>query len=211
MSAGVRLTVPALLATHALAIGAGAYFVPKEILDEVVERDGFQVDTKKVLSATVESLRAENKLVVWSYKGTATVKVDRSKWWIFKGSQTLIVPAVVTYHLDLSDLTIEDADYNEAQKIVRVTLPRLKMGDIAFQPENATTINGGLLTYDNDQVQALQKLNYANARRALVKQAQGRGMVEAARAQAKKNVQSYFEIPLRIAGQPDVRVIATFD
>lgn len=211
MSAGVRLGLPALLITHAAAIGAGYYFAPREILDSEVEHTGFfQVDTKKVLAATVESLRSENRLVVWSYKGTATVRVERSKWWILGGRQTLIVPAVVTYHLDLSDLTLEDADYNEAQKIVRVKLPPLKMGDIAFQPENATTINGGILTYDDDQVEALRKLNYASARKALVKQAQSKGMVNAAKAQAKKNVQDYFEIPLRIAGQPDVKVLATF-
>lgn len=211
MSTGTRLGLPALLITHAAAIGVGYYIAPREILDSEVEHTGFfQVDTKKVLAATVESLRSENRLVVWSYKGTATVRVERSKWWIFGGRQTLIVPAVVTYHLDLSDLTLEDADYNEAQKIVRVKLPPVQMGDIAFQPENATTINGGILTFDDDQVEALRKLNYATARRALIKQAQGKGMVNAARAQAKKNVQDYFEIPLRIAGQPDVKVLAIF-
>ncbi len=211
MSGGIRLGLPALLITHAAAIGAGYYVAPREILDREVQHTGFfQVDTKKVLAATVESLRSENKLVVWSYKGTATVRVERSKWWIFGGRQTLIVPAVVTYHLDLSDLTLEDADYNEAQKIVRVKLPPLQLGDIAFQPESATTINGGILTYDDDQVEALRKLNYASARKALVKQAQSKGMVNAAKAQAKKNVQDYFEIPLRIAGRPDVKVLATF-
>src|SRR5690348_8481173 len=121
MSAGTRIGLPALLITHAAAIGAGYYLAPREILDNEVEHAGFfQVDTKKVLAATVESLRSENKLVVWSYKGTATVRVERSKWWIFGGRQTLTVPAVITYHLDLSGLTLENANYNEAQKIVRV-------------------------------------------------------------------------------------------
>ena len=32
----------------------------------------------------------------------------------------------------------------------------------------------------------------------------------AAQKEAKANVQSYFEIPLRIVGQPDVKVVATF-
>lgn len=207
----MRPQLPIIVATHAAALGVGYYIAPREILDSEVEHTGFfQADMKRVLAATVESLRSENKLVVWSYKGTATVKVERSRWWIFGGRQTLIVPAIITYHLDLSELTLEDADYNEAQKIVRVKLPPLKMGDIAFRPEHATTINGGILTYDDDQVEALRKLTYASARKALVKQAQGKGMIGAARAQARKNVQDYFEIPLRIAGQPDVRVLAAF-
>ena len=200
-----------LVALPLAAFGLGYWVAPKEELDTVVEHSGyFRTDTKKVLSATVDSLRSENKLVVWSYKGTATVRVERSKWWIFGGSQTLIVPAVVTYYLDLSKLTLEDVSYNEAQKIVRVSLPRLQMGDIAFQPESATTINGGILSFSEDQMESLRKLNYANARRALIKQAQSPTMVDAARTQAKRNVQDYFEIPLRIANLSDVKVVASF-
>ncbi|MXO74841.1 DUF4230 domain-containing protein [Altererythrobacter aerius] len=203
--------MPLIIATHSIALGAGYYIAPRELFDNEVEHTGFlQTDTKKVLAATVDSLRLENQLVVWSYKGIATVKVDRSRWWIFSGRQTLIVPAVVTYHLDLFDLTLNQVEFDEKQKIVHVKLPRLKMGDIAFHPENAQTINGGILTYSEEQVEALRKLNYSNARRAFTKQAQGKGMVDAAKAQARKNIQNYFEIPLRIAGQPDVKVVATF-
>ena len=207
----MRPNLPIIIATHAVALGSGYYLAPKEHLDSEVEHTGFfQIDTKRVLSNTVESLRAENKLVVWSYKGSATVQVDRTKWWVFSGHQTLIVPAAVSYQLDLSKLTLDLVSYNETARIVTVKLPPLELADIAFQPENATTINGGILTYDDDQVEALRKLNYRNARRTMIKQAQGKTMVDAAKGQAKKNVQSYFEIPLRIAGQPDVRVVATF-
>ena len=121
------------------------------------------------------------------------------------------MPAAVSYQLDLSKLTLDRVAYNEKAKIVTVSLPRLELGEIAFQPEAATTINGGILTYDDDQVEALRKLNYRNARRALIKQAQGKTMIDAAKGQAKKNVQSYFEMPLCIAGQPDVRVVAKFE
>ena len=84
------------------------------------------------------------------------------------------------------------------------------MGDIVFHPEQATTINGGLLTYSQAQVDELLKRNYASARRAMTAQAQGKAFVEAARRRAIENVQTYFEIPLRIVGQPDVKVAATF-
>ena len=60
-------------------------------------------------------------------------------------------------------------------------------------------------------VQALGKLAYRTARKAAVKQAQQRSMVNVAKGQAKKNVRSLFEIPLRIAGHPDVKVVAIFD
>lgn len=202
---------PLLVATHLGAVGVGWAITDKRPVDTEVKNEGFfQVDTSRVLATTVESLRSENKLQVFSYKGTAKVETERSKWWFFGGRQELIVPAVVHYYVDLSDLTLADVTFNETQKLVTVRVPRVTMGDIAFQPENATTTNGGILTWDDDQVEELRKLNYSLARKSMVGQAQQPGLLNTARRQAVENVQSYFEIPLRIAGQPDVKVVATF-
>lgn len=146
---------------------------------------------------------------MFSYKGTANVQAEQTKWWLLGGSQELIVPAVVNYYLDLSDLSLADVSYNDTAKIVTVRLPKVTLGDIAFQPERATTINGGLLTWNDDQVEGLRKLNYASARRAIVAQAQQPGLLNTATKQAATNVESYFAIPLRIVGQLDVKVVAT--
>ncbi len=201
----------ALVGIPLAAFGLGYWIAPKEQLDTVVEHTGFlQKDTKKVLSATVESLRNENKLLVFAYKGTARVRIERTKFWVFGATQELIVPGVVNYYLDLSKLSLADVTYDDKAKLVRVKLPPIVMGDIAFQPELATAINGGVLTYSQAQVDELLKANYASARRAMTAQAQGQSFVEVARRQAVANVQSYFEIPLRIVGQPDVKVAATF-
>lgn len=200
-----------LVALPIAAFGLGYWIAPKEQLDEQVEHTGFlQVDTSKVLATTVESLRNENKMLVFAYKGTAKVKVRRTKWIVLGGSQELIVPAVVNYYVDLSKLSLADVTYDAKAKLVRVKVPPVVMGDIAFQPEQATTINGGVLTYSQAQVDELLKRNYASARRAVTAQAQGKAFVEAARSRAIDNVQTYFEIPLRIVGQPDVKVAATF-
>lgn len=201
-----------LAASHIAAFGVGYFAAPKEPVDSQAKHTGFfTVDTTKVLATTVESLREENKLLVFSYKGTAKVQAGRTVLWLFGGEQELSVPAVVSYYLDLSNLSLADVRYNEKAKLVTVILPKVTLGDIAFQPENATTINGGVLTFSDEQVEALRKANYANARRAMVAQAQQPGLVNAAKRQAKANVESYFAIPLRIAGMPDVKVAATFD
>ncbi|MDX3911342.1 MAG: DUF4230 domain-containing protein [Sphingobium sp.] len=195
----------------AVAFGVGYWAAPREILDSEVRHSGFfRTDTTKVLSATVESLRLESKLQVFSYKGTAKVVAERRLWWIFGGRQELMVPAVVNYYVDLSKLTLDQVSFNERAKVVTVKLPALEMSDIAFQPENATTINGGLLTFSDEQVEQLRKMNYASARDAMVKQAQGKGLFETAKNQARQSITTYFEIPLRIAGQPDVKVVARF-
>ncbi len=201
----------ALIGIPLAAFGLGYWIAPKDQLDEQVEHTGFlQVDTKKVLSATVESLRSENKLLVYAYKGTVKVKVERTKFWVFGASQELIVPGVVNYYLDMGKLSLANVTFDEKAKLVRVKLPPVVMGDIAFQPEQATTINGGVLSYSQAQVDELLKANYATARLAMTAQAQQATFVQAARAQAITNVQTYFEIPLRIVGQPDVKVAATF-
>lgn len=207
-----RSIVGVIAATHLATFGIGYSLAPRELLDEEVKNSGyFTVDTTKILSATVASLREENKLLVYSYKGTATVNASRKALWFLHGRQKIIVPAVVNYTMDLSDLSLTDVRYEDASKLVTVKLPRLTIGDIAFQPEEATTINGGLLTFSEEQTEDLRKLNYASARRAMIKQAQQAGFVKVASQRAIANVESYFTIPLRLAGLPDVRVVATFD
>jgi hypothetical protein len=207
-----RQVAGTLLASHLAAFGTGYVLAPKEPVDKEAKHTGFfRIDTSRVLATTVESLREENKLLVYSYKGSATVRADRSVWLVFGGHQELTVPAVVNFYLDLSGLSSSTVTYDEASKLVRVRLQPLTVGDIAFQPENATSINGGLLTWDNDQVEALRKLNYKAARRAMIAQAQQAGLLRAARRQAVDNIEKYFTIPLHVAGQEEVKVIATFD
>lgn len=200
-----------VMATHIAALGAGyvlAYQPPDE--SEIKESGFFRADTSRILSATVETLRHENKLLVFSFKGSAKVRTDRSYFWLFSGHQELQVPAVVHYYLDLSQLSLGSIRYDEQARLVRVRLPSLTVGDIAFQPERATTINGGVLLFGGEQVEALRKLNYAAARQSMVAQAREAGLVAVAKSRAIANVESCFELPLRVAGLPDVRVIATF-
>ena len=204
----LAISAGALIATFAL----GYSLAPREILDSNVAQSGlFTVDTTKVLSATVTSLKAESKILVYSYKGDARVRVNRSVLWgLMGGSQELIVPAAVTYYLDMTALTLEDVSFNEKAKIVTVKIPKLTLGDIAFQPEQARKMNGGLLAMSQTVTDELETVNYKTARRAFVKQAQSASIVDQAKRQAQINVQSYFEIPLRIVGHPDVKVVASF-
>ena len=131
-------------ATHLAALGAGYALAPKQALDLEAPAKGFFVnDTNHILSATVESLREENRLLVYSYKGSAKVEAGHTVLWLFQGRQELQVPAVVNYYLDLSQLSLSNVTFDERAKLVRVRLPKLTIGDIAFQPESATTVNGG--------------------------------------------------------------------
>ena len=202
-----------LLVVSHLAAGLVGYSIaPRELLETEVKSVGFfTTDTRRVLAVTVESLRAENRIRVFSYKGSAAVSVERTKLWLLTGRQDLIVPAQVGYYVDLSRLKPEDVSYDEGLQLLTVTLPPLVLGDIAFQPEAARTINGGLLTFDQDQVDELSKANYNSARKAFLKGAQGATLVAAARKEAERAVARTFQIALAAAGLPGTKVVVTFD
>jgi hypothetical protein len=174
-----------------LAFGGGWWLAPREQLDSVVKQTGFlQTDRRRVLSATVESLKGQNKLAVYTYKGTARVDAERTKLVFFSGSQDLIVPGVVTYLVDLSKLTY---DYDGRANAVTVALPPLELSDVALEPEKAVTLNGGILTFSQAQVDELLRQNWAGARRAMTRQAQQEGFVTAARRQAQDNIRTIIQ------------------
>ena len=59
-----------LAATH-LAAGIGGFtLAPRDMLENEVKSAGFfSADTRRVLAATVDSLRAESRLIVYSFRG----------------------------------------------------------------------------------------------------------------------------------------------
>ena len=154
-----------LLASLPVAtFGLGYWVAPKEELAHEVQEGGFFAAREtEVLSATVESLRAESELVVWSYQGTVKVRATDTDWLVFESEQHLIVPASVDYRLNLQEFSLADVRFDEKAALVRVTLPKLKLSDVAFYPEQATAINGGLLTFSDEKVQALNKRAYRSA------------------------------------------------
>ncbi len=110
-----------LILSHLAVAGSVYTFTDKRPVDTEAKHTGFfQIDTTKVLATTVESLRDENKLLVFSYKGNARVQTQRTKWWLFGGRQELSVPAVVDYYVNLTGLSLADVSYDEAAKIVTV-------------------------------------------------------------------------------------------
>lgn len=210
MSGDAKTGLAALAITH-LAVGTAGYMLaPKVLLDSEVRRDGFTVDTTRVLATTVESLRDENKLVVLSMKSTTKVQVDRSWFWLLHGRQELNVPAIVEYRVDMAKLGIRDVTYDKAANQVHVRLPRVTMGDVAFLPEDATTVNGGFLTFSEAQVDALRKLAYVTARKGVTAQAQQPALRKHAERNAVEAIQRNFAMPLAAAGVKGVTVDVTF-
>ena len=210
MDINLRHAALTLAAVAGVSFVVGYQVAPREILDSTVEHVGYlTVDTKKVLSATIESLKSESRLVSYSYVGTQNVSIDRDKWIVFNGNQQLIVPATVSYFIDLAQLTETSATFDESTNTVTVTLPKLML-TVEFDPRRATIINNGLLTLNDEVVQALTKINYDTARKSAIKQGQQAALVQSARDRTTENIERLFQVPLHAAGKAGVKVIVTF-
>ena len=210
MDINLRHAALTLAAVAGVSFVVGYQVAPREILDSTVEHVGFlTVDTKKVLSATIESLKSESRLVSYSYVGTQNVSIDRDKWIVLNGNQQLIVPATVSYFIDLAQLTETSATFDESTNTVTVTLPKLML-TVEFDPRRATIINNGLLTLNDEVVQALTKINYDTARKSAIKQGQQAALVQSARDRTTENIERLFQVPLHAAGKAGVKVIVTF-
>jgi Protein of unknown function (DUF4230) len=207
----VKWVLVSLAVVAAIAFLAGYRLAPREILDEEVSYAGpMTVDTRRVLSATVDSLKRESKLVSYSHRASTKVSITRDKWMLFEGHQELMVPADVSYFIDLSKLQQDDVEFDEAAKTVRVRLPRMMM-DVAFDPQGATEINQGTLTFNDSVVQELRKLNYQQARKAIIKQSQQAELVRSAKANAVELIASVFRIPLSAVGKNDLKIEVTVE
>ena len=210
MDINLRHAALTLAAVAGVSFVVGYQVAPREIVDSTVEHVGFlTVDTKKVLSATIESLKSESRLVSYSYVGTKDVSIDRDKWIVLNGNQQLIVPATVSYFIDLAQLTETSATFDESTNTVTVTLPKLML-TVEFDPRRATIINNGLLTLNDEVVQALTKINYDTARKSAIKQGQQAALVQSARDRTTENIERLFQVPLHAAGKAGVKVIVTF-
>lgn len=210
MDINLRHAALTLVAVAGVSFVVGYQVAPREILDSTVEHVGpLTVDTKKVLSATIESLKSESRLVSYSYIGTQNVLINRDKWIIFNGNQQLIVPATVSYFIDLAQLTETSATFDESTNTVTVTLPKLML-TVEFDPRRATIINNGVLTLNDEVVQALTKINYDTARKSAIKQGQQAALVQCAKDSTTLNIERLFRVPLQAAGKEDVKVVVSF-
>ncbi len=210
MEINLRQGVLALATVAGFSFLGGYQLAPREILDSTVEHAGFlTVDINKVLSATIESLKSESRLVSYSYVGTQNVSIDRSYWYLFNGKQQLIVPATVSYFVDLAKIDESSATFVDSTNTVTVILPKLML-TVDFDPRKAMIINSGMPTLNDSVVQALTKLNYDTARKSAIKQGQQTELVKSAKVKTKENIERLFRVSLQAAGKQEVKVVVTF-
>ena len=165
---------------------------------------------KTIASASLESMRAQNRLIAFVARYVSVTTTETSRFG-FSAKRTLILPGDVRYELDLSRLQAKDVNWDGATKTLRVRLPEIEIAgpdvDLAAAQEYG---EGGVLSALTHANQQLDSANRAKAVADLRKQAQGPVQMRLAHQAARAAIERSFAMPLIAAGFKDAKVVARF-
>jgi hypothetical protein len=165
---------------------------------------------KTIASASLESMRAENRLIAFVARYVSVTTSETSRFG-FSSKRTLILPGDVRYELDLSQLKSSDVSWDASSKTLHVKLPEVEIAgpdvDLASAQEYG---EGGVLSALTDANEQLDSANRAKAVADLRKQAQAPVPMRLAHQAARLAVERSFAMPLIAAGFKDAKVVARF-
>ena len=167
-------------------------------------------DPKAIATSSLESMRAQNRLVVFVARYVSVTSAKESRLG-FSTERTLILPGDVRYELDLSKLNQGDVKWDNGSSTLAVRLPDVEIAgpdvDITHAREYGS---GGLLATFTNSSQELDQANRAKAVADLRNQAKGETPMHLAREAARQAVERSFAMPLKAAGFKDAKVVARF-
>jgi hypothetical protein len=173
-----------------------------------LKRKLFGGDITSIARASLESMRAQNRLVPFVARYVSVVTSKQSQL-MFTSERTLVLPGDVRYELDLAKLGDKDVRWDDGAKVLSVTLPEIEIAgpevDLAAVREYG---GGGVLGALTDARTTLDEANRASAVADLRRQAMT--PMRLAREAARQAVERSFALPLRAAGIADARVVARF-
>jgi len=202
-----RLNKPLVLAMIAVALVLG---VIVGMSTGVADRLFGGPSAKTIASASLESMRAQNRLIAFVARYVSVTTSETSRFG-FSSKRTLILPGDVRYELDLSKLQAKDVTWDGSTKTLRGQLPEIEIAgpdvDLAGAQEYG---EGGVLSALTNANQQLDSVNRAKAVADLRKQAQGPVQMRLAHQAARAAVERSFAMPLVAAGFKDAKVVARF-
>jgi Protein of unknown function (DUF4230) len=204
-----RLNKPLVLAMVAVALVLGVLL---GMTTGIVDRIFGGPNPKTIASASLESMRAQNRLVAFVARYVSVVSSQQERLGgLVSSERTLILPGDVRYELDLSKLEPRDVTWDASAHTLRVRLPEI---DIAGPDVDINAVKeyggGGVLSALTNATQQLDQANRARAVADLRRQATGVVPMRLAHQAAREAVERSFAMPLLAAGFKDVKVVARF-
>ena len=204
-----RLNKALVLAMVAIALVLG---VLVGVSTGIVDRIFGGANPETIATASLQSMRAENRLTVFAarYVSVVTSQVQRLGG-LVSAERTLILPGDVRYELDMSRLQPKDVTWDGSNRTLTVRLPEI---DVAGPDIDINAVReyggGGVLSALTDTNQQLDQNNRARAVADLRKQATAAVPMQLAQQSARAAVERSFAMPLVAAGFKDVKVVARF-
>jgi hypothetical protein len=163
-----------------------------------------------IASASLESMRAQNRLVAFVARYVSVTSSKTSRFG-FSAERTLILPGDVRYELDLAKLQPSDVTWDGSSNTLQVRLPELEIAGPDVDLSSAREYGeGGVLGALTNAEQGLDQANRNAAVSDLRKQASAEVPMRLAREAARQAVERSFAMPLMAAGFDDVKVVARF-
>src|SRR5437868_4519757 len=204
-----RLNKPLVLAMVALALILG---VMLGLTTGIADRIFGGPNPKTIASASLESMRAENRLTVFAARYVSVVSSEEQRLGgLVSSERTLILPGDVRYEIDLSKLEPNDVAWDGSTRTLKVKLPEI---DIAGPDVDINSVKeyggGGVLSALTNANQQLDQTNRARAVADLRSQAMAAVPMRLAHQAAREDIERSFAMPLLAAGFKDVKVVARF-
>jgi hypothetical protein len=203
-----RLNKPLALAMVAVALVLGVLIgISSGVADSI-----FGPSPKSIANASLQSMRAENRLTVFAARYVSVVTSEQQHLGgLVSAERTLILPGDVRYELDLSKLQNDDVSWDKSTHTLKVKLPEI---DVAGPDVDINAVReyggGGVLSALTNANQQLDQVNRDKAVADLRKQATAAVPMQLAHQAAREAVERSFAMPLLAAGFKEVKVVARF-
>src|SRR6476661_10898319 len=203
-----RLNKPLVIAMVSVALVLGLLLgISSGVADRL-----FGPNPKTIATSSLESMRAQNRLVAFVARYVSVVTSEQQRFGgLVSSERTLILPGDVRYELDLSKLQPGDVTWDGSSHTLKVKLPEIEIAgpdvDLVAAQEYG---EGGILSALTNASQQLDSANRAKAVADLRKQAQAATPMRLARQAARAAIERSFAMPLVAAGFKDAKVVARF-
>jgi hypothetical protein len=204
-----RLNKPIVIAAIAIALAVGLIL---GLATGLVDRVFGGPNPKTIASASLESMRAQNRLIAFVARYVSVTSSRQQRLGgLISSERTLILPGDVRYELDLSKLDSDDVTWDASSHTLRVQLPEVEIAGPDVDLNAAREYGeGGVLSALTNADQSLDQANRAAAVADLRKQASAAVPMRLARQAARQAIERSFAMPLLAAGFKDVKVVARF-
>lgn len=193
----------ALLVAILVAIGGSLWWLERYTNHQI------EGSVETIATASLQGLKEQARLVPFVARFVAVTTSEQSRFGL-NAKQTMILPGVVRYELDLNQITARDVAWDEAKKMLTIYLPPMILTGPEVDLKGMQVYDGGgILMALTDAQKTLDAANKEQGQNALIAQARGEVPMRLARDAARNAIERSFAMPLRAAGI-EARVTAQF-